>query len=243
MLNIAVCDDESQITSMIEDMLEEIAIENNVDIDIDVFLGGNEFLKHLNSYSTYDIAFLDIEMKDLDGISTAKRIRDFDKNVIIIYVTSHENYMKETFEVRAFRFLTKPVTKEELETYFKEAYKEISNRDAYFRFKNNREECKVLARDILYFKSHLRTVYIVTEEKIYKFSKTLNLVEKIVHENLKIPFFRIHQSYLVNYNHIEKLSYDFITLDNGTKLPISENRRKQIGIAYCKVGECVDANE
>lgn len=242
MLNIAVCDDESQMTSMLEDMLEAIAIENNIDIDIEVFSDGNEFLKHLNPDKNYDIAFLDIEMKDLDGISTAKRIRDFDKNMIIIYVTSHENYMKESFLVRAFRFLTKPVTKEELERYFKDACKEISDQDVYFRFKNNREECKVLARDILYFKSHLRTVNIITEEKIYKFNKTLNSVEQIVQENLKIPFFRIHQSYLVNYNHIEKLSYDFITLDNGTKLPISENRRKQIGIAYCKVGECVDAN-
>ena len=67
MLNIAVCDDESQIASMLEDMLEEIAIENNVDIDIDVFSDGNEFLKHMNPDSNYDIAFLDIEMKDLDG--------------------------------------------------------------------------------------------------------------------------------------------------------------------------------
>lgn len=243
MLNIAVCDDESQIASMLEDMLEEIAIENNVDIDIDVFSDGNEILKHMNPDSNYDIAFLDIEMKDLDGISTAKRIRDFDKNMIIIYVTSHENYMKESFSVRAFRFLTKPVTKEELEGYFKDAYKEISNRDVYFRFKNNREECKVLAKDVLYFRSHLRTVYIITEEKIYKFSKTLNLVEKIVQKNLKIPFFRTHQSYLVNYNHIEKISYDFVTLDNGTKLPISENRRKKISREYCKMGDYINADE
>lgn len=236
MLNIAICDDENCITSKLEDLLEEIAEANNIDIDIEVFSDGEELLKHLDLSNNYDITFLDIEMKNLDGISTAKRIRTFDKNMIIIYVTSHESYMKESFSVRAFRFLTKPIIKEELEMYFKEAYEEISSQDFYFRFKNNREEHKVLVRDILYFKSHLRTVYIITEEKNYKFGKTLNAVENVIQKNFKIPFFRIHQSYLVNYKHIEKISYDFVTLDNGTKLPISENRRKSIGKEYCKAG-------
>ena len=58
----------------------------------------------------FDIIFLDIEMGQEDGITVARRIRKIDKKVLIVYVTSHENYMMESFEIRPFRFLVKPVS-------------------------------------------------------------------------------------------------------------------------------------
>ena len=64
----------------------------------------------LQSGDSFDIIYLDIEMDKEDGISAAKRIRIYDKNVLIIYVTSHENHMKESFVVRPFQFLVKPVS-------------------------------------------------------------------------------------------------------------------------------------
>lgn len=234
MLNIAVCDDESQIASMLEDMLEEIAIENNVDIDIDVFSDGNEFLKHMNPDSNYDIAFLDIEMKDLDGISTAKRIRDFDKNMIIIYVTSHENYMKESFSVRPFQFLVKPVSEKQMETCFMAAYEDINSGDFYFRYSYQRMNHKVLIRDILYFESSKRKVFIVTREETFEFYGKLNEIENSL-KVCKISFLRVHQSFLVNYKHIKGQSYDFVVMDNGKKISISEDRRKLISEQYCSM--------
>ena len=50
---------------------------------------------------------------------------------------------------------------------------------------------------------------------------------------MKATFLRVHQSYLVNYKHIEGLAYDFVIMDNGKRLSISEDRRKLISKEYC----------
>ena len=165
MLNIAVCDDDIQATGRMERMIQEIAKQNFVDIDIDVFWSGENLVDAVVEGICYDIIYLDIEMDKEDGISAAKRIRTYDKNVLIIYVTSHENYMKESFEVRPFQFLVKPVSGKQMETCFKAAYEDINSGDFYFRYNFQRINYKVPIRDILYFKSNKRKVFIVTEKE------------------------------------------------------------------------------
>lgn len=108
MLNIAICDDDIPTTGRMEKMIQEIAKRNFVDTDIEVFWSGISLVDAITEGNSFDIIYLDIEMDKEDGISSAKRIRLYDKNVLIIYVTSHENHMKESFEVRPFRFLVKP---------------------------------------------------------------------------------------------------------------------------------------
>lgn len=94
MLNIAICDDDIQIAGQMEMMIQNIAKRNYVDTDIEVFWNGKSLADTVASGDSFDIIFLDIEMDKEDGISAAKRIRIYDKNVLIIYVTSHENHMK-----------------------------------------------------------------------------------------------------------------------------------------------------
>lgn len=134
MLNIAICDDDIQIAGQMEMMIQNIAKRNFIDADIEVFWDGKSLADMVASGYGFDIIYLDIEMDKEDGISAAKRIRIYDKNVLIIYVTSHENHMKESFMVRPFRFLVKPVNENQMEVCFKAAYKEISSGDFYFRY-------------------------------------------------------------------------------------------------------------
>ena len=149
MLNIAICDDDIQTTGQIEMMIQKIAKRNFADVDIEVFWNGESLADSVVAGEGYDIIYLDIEMNNEDGISTAKRIRKYDKNVLIIYVTSHENYMKESFSVRPFQFLVKPVSEKQMETCFIAAYEDINSGDFYFRYSYQRMNHKVLIRDIL----------------------------------------------------------------------------------------------
>lgn len=167
-----------------------------------------------------------------DGITVARRIRETDKSVLIVYVTSHESYMQESFEVRPFRFLVKPVGEERLEACFREAYEEISSNDSYFRYNYQRLSHKVLIRDILYFESNRRKIYIVTEKEELELYGKLNEIEESLKES-KAAFLRVHQSFLVNYKHVDGIGYDFVVMDNGKRISISEDRRKQISEEYC----------
>ena len=138
MLNIAICDDDIQTTGQIERLIQKIAKRNFVDTDIEVFWNGESLVNTVAAGDSFDIIYLDIEMDKEDGISAAKRIRIYDKNVLIIYVTSHENHMKESFVVRPFQFLVKPVSEKQMETCFMAAYEDINRGDFYFRYSYQR---------------------------------------------------------------------------------------------------------
>lgn len=232
MINIAICDDDVAITGRLEIMLQEIARRNFVQIETEVFWSGKKLVETIEMGMFCDIIFLDIEMGQEDGITVAHRIRKIDRNVLIVYVTSHESYMRESFSVRPFRFLVKPVGEKELELCFQEAYEEISSNDSYFRYNYQRLSHKILLRDILYFESNRRKIYIVTENERCELYGKLNEIEEKMKSN-KVTFLRIHQSYLVNYKHVDRLGYDFVVMDNGKRISISEDRRKKISEQYC----------
>lgn len=209
MLNIAICDDDIPMTGRIEMMIQKISKQNFVDTDIEVFWDGGNLADAVREGNSFDIIYLDIEMDKEDGISAAKRIRLYDKNVLIIYVTSHENYMKESFEVRPFRFLVKPISNEQMEICFKAAYEDIIGEDFYFRYSYKRINHKIPIREILYFESNRRKVFIITESETFELYGKLNEIENSL-KSCKASFLRIHQSFLVNYKHIKAQAYDFV---------------------------------
>ena len=82
MLKIAVCDDEIGFTSKVETILKRTAREYGIQIDIDVFFDGLGLYKNIeNNKTKYDLIFLDVEMKNMDGLETAKKIRKLDELV------------------------------------------------------------------------------------------------------------------------------------------------------------------
>ena len=232
MINVAICDDVIATTGKIETMLQNIAKRNFIPIDTDVFWEGGHLVASVEMGNSFDIIFLDIEMGQEDGITVARRIRKIDKKVLIVYVTSHENYMMESFEIRPFRFLIKPVSEEQMENCFQAAYEDISSTDSYFRYSYQRISHKIPIGEILYFESNRRKVKIVTEKENFELYGKLNDIEKSL-ERSKVAFLRVHQSFLVNYKHVEELGYDFVVLNNGKRISISEDRRKNISEQYC----------
>ena len=219
MLNIAICDDDIQTTGRMDMLLQKIAKRNFMDVEIEVFWNGKSLADAVAKGTYFDMIYLDIEMDKEDGISAAKRIRAYDKNVLIIYVTSHENHMQESFEVRPFRFLVKPVSEKQIESCFKSAYEEVYCGDSYFRYSYQRVNHKIPMREILYFESNKRKVSIVTEKDTFVVYRKLNDIEECLKQS-KVSFLRVHQSYLVNYKHVEGQAYDFVVMDNGKKFQL-----------------------
>lgn len=83
MINIAICDDDIVTTSKIENMLQNIAKRNFIQIDTEVFWNGESLAESVKAVNYFDIIFLDIEMGAEDGITVARKIRQIDKNVLI----------------------------------------------------------------------------------------------------------------------------------------------------------------
>lgn len=135
MINIAICDDEKIITSQIDNLISDICNRENIPVDTDVFFSGNGLQKEIESGTRYDLIFLDIHMKNGDGITTAQNIRKIDENALLIYVSSYDKYMIELFRLDVFAFIRKPIEHDNFEKIFKDANQKISNKMFYFSFR------------------------------------------------------------------------------------------------------------
>ena len=232
MIEIAICDDEIVITSKIENILEELSEEMGIKVEIDVFYDGKTLVNYIKDGKKYDLIYMDIEMREQDGISAASEIREIDKNVFLFYITSHESFAKDVFELNAYRFITKPIDLGIFRKYFEAVKDELTIRPQYFRYQYNKVVYRISLDEIIYFQSDRRVTYIITENGSKKCYGKLNDIEcRLLQSN--IVFFRIHQSFLVNPQYIIAYFYDSMELRDGTTLSISENRRKKVSELFC----------
>ena len=226
MIKTAICDDDPAFTGTVQTFLEQIADQFRLSIETNIFLSGNSLMEEYKDGVHFDLIFLDIEMNGMDGIETAKQIREVDYHVLIVYISSYDEYLRQLFEVEPFRFLKKPVSYEDFLQVFLQARKRITAmQNDFFCFHAGKTISKIPCRDILYFESSGRKVILHTLWHSYEFYDKLNHVE----ENLKdFHFARIHKAYLVNIDNVESFQYERLALTDGTILSISEKNRSRL---------------
>ena len=128
MYRIAICDDDSLQVSNLENQISRYFDELNIQYEIDGYYKGDRLVKSMREQmDNYQLIFLDIEMEIINGIETAKLLRNLDKNFILIYVTSYEQYALESFEVSPFRYLIKPVSLEKLKVVLSDVLVELNS--------------------------------------------------------------------------------------------------------------------
>ena len=88
MIRIAICDDDKTMTTIIEEMLYKISKEQSLKIECEIFFDGSTLVEHICQGTYYDLIYLDIEMKNVNGISAAEVIREMDIPALIIYVSN-----------------------------------------------------------------------------------------------------------------------------------------------------------
>lgn len=249
MINIAICDDDRIVTESIEKMLYEIATESNIAIRCESFYGGAALAEVVSEQRSYfDLIYLDIEMDDMDGIHTALLLRDLALPVLIVYVSAHEEYLKELFRTEPFRFLSKPVEKAEFWEVFNSACRRIQSKAAYYSFVYRKAIHKVPFNHITYFESCGRRIYIhisgpATEDHYTEvFYGKMNEVEKQV-AAVNNRFLRIHQSFLVNFDYIRVIGFSEVVMMDGQALQISEERQKNARTRFCLMMDDGDGKE
>ncbi len=232
LIKIAICDDDPKFVGATQEYLEQLAKEDYIELEIECFLSGNELIREYEKGVLFDLIYLDIEMHGADGIETAKQIRKKDYHVLIVYISSHEEYLRQLFEAEPFRFLSKPVEYPAFQTVFRQAAERISEQQSnYFHFKTGKSMIKIPCKEILYFESAGRKIIVHTLQHSYEYYGKLNEIE----ENLKeMRFVRIHKAYLVNIDNVEAFQYERVAMSDGTILSISQKNRPRIRSEFWK---------
>lgn len=227
MLRIAICDDDKIICQQLEDMLTDIEEETNEQFEVEVFYSGEELYRYLTKNNRYNLIFLDIEMRDLNGVEVGKKIRDEmnDEATQIVYISGREDYAMDLFEVRPLNFLIKPVSKNKVEAAVNKAIKILGESKHFYEYKNGNVNFSVSVGDILYFESDGRKVNIILMDDVKSFYGKLSEVEEKLRNQ---DFIMIHKSYLINFNHVIEYTYDYVKMSNKETLTISQNNRKAV---------------
>ena len=223
MISIAIAEDEAAAAGKLRGYIERYGAEHGIDFSVTRFDDGMQMLQGYRP--EYDIAFLDVEMPMMDGMTLARKLRETDRVVTIIFVTNMKQYAVNGYEVGALDFIVKPVG------YYDFAMKMARAVDAV----NSRKEIdltvytgqsygRISSRDLEYVEVTGHTLLYHTAGAVIKGLGTLGETE----EKLSgVPFLRCNNCYLVNPRYIREVRSGSLIMRSGAELAISRPRKKE----------------
>lgn len=230
MFKIAVCDDEKFFREEIKSILKKYLKKKGVVFEIDTFSSGEQFVALGIEMMKYKVVFLDINMDGLDGIMTAKKIRENSKEIFLVFVTAFVNYTIEGYKVDAVRYILK--NSHTLDEAVYECMDAIQEKMEYtvtwVGFDFNEGYKNVSMERLLYIESNLHKLeFYIMEDHLEKYTlyNTLDNIDEQLRGN---GFLRIHQSFLVNMKYIKKLCRYMVILNNGIELRVPRARYKEV---------------
>lgn len=228
-MNIAICDDDLKHINLIEDMIYDLSQKlDNFKPDIDAYLSGEELLRLIYVKDFPSILFIDVEMPGINGIQTARELRKLSEQVLIIYVTSYETYTLESFEVRPFRYLLKPIDTKKFARAFYDAIEYINNSNSYVFFKKGKDHIQVDSSSIIaIFSESGRKLRVKTNNELddETFYGKIKNIEK---ELNPLIFVKINSGTIINLKKVKILNAHEVIMIDGSILPISKNRKKSV---------------
>lgn len=229
-MKIAICDDDIVQVRYIENLIKLWRDEKKVACSIEGFYSAEEFLFKYQGRNPFDVLILDIQMKDINGMELAKKIRAVDRNVKIIFLTGVKEYVFEGYEVGAVRYILKPLKERDffmvLDSISKEMKESPNN---YFIFTYQGENIKLSYKDIIKIEVDGHYVHMLTVDHEYTWKESLQKMKESV-ENKN--FIMANRSVLVNVMHIEKITKTDCIMTGGIAIPISRNCYKEVNQAF-----------
>lgn len=229
MVKIGICDDEPEMRKPLRQILEQVLQLQGVEYLISESESGEELTAGISCLDI-DILFLDIEMRSLDGIETAKLLRKKGMKGIIIFVTAYPDFVFQGYEVHAFHYILKPYRKEKIEEVLRQALHELDlSKEQYFVIEQKARVIRIPLSRTIAFQSDRRKVEALLEEDFVAF---YGRIDEVCRE-LPSCFIRIHNRYIVNLNYVTTLEKDRCILGSRS-FPVSRAFRQELETAFAR---------
>lgn len=223
-MRIAYCEDEAAQAGLVRSMMEHWGERRQEPVEVVLFESAEEFL-FKNEDFPYDALFLDIAMRQMNGVELAHAIRKRDKALPIAFLTADKSFAIEGYEVRAVRYLLKPVTAEKLDSLLDELLAERERgavENICITISGNGASKRIAEDSICYVEvlGHYTQIHLADAPAIRVKESLAAVVE---HFRRKEQFVKCHRSYVVNLAYVEKISRTDCTLADNTVLPVSRS--------------------
>lgn len=223
MRRIAIVDDDERIRNQLKEYLERYEQETGETFLVSEFGFAELFLT--NYKPEYDIVFMDIDMPGMNGLSAAKRLRELDERVVLIFATNLAQYAINGYEVAATDFIVKPFRYDKFSQKLGRALKFVpeSTRPTLL-IRTESATVTVELDDVIYVEVNGHNVFYHTAKDVYRVRGSLKQAEEELNDS---KFFVCDKSCMVNLDYVEEISGNMITVA-GQKLCVSRSKRKPL---------------
>jgi len=224
-INIGVCDDSEELLGKISADIEEAFAKNGIKINVDKFSNG-EALVALLGTKNYDILFLDIRLPGISGFEVADKVRAKGNDSCIVFITSENECVYESFNYNPFYFVRKDMYNMQMPTLILKLINHIKQNDIIIIGDASGQE-QICIKEIMYMMSEGHYIYIFTKQKEYKMRKNISELELLF---TGLDFIRSHKKYLINLRYLKRVDIitDEVILKNDIRLPMSRTNRTMV---------------
>ncbi len=224
MINVCIVEDELEQASVLKNYISKYSTAKNQQFNITYLPDGIDLVDDYKGQ--FDIILLDIQMKHLDGMAAAEKIRQVDSDVIIIFITSTVQYAVQGYAVDALGYVLKPVPYHQFEQIFDKAIVRVQAKQqhVYIKVAVDDKQLKLDCNNIIYIESQRNNVVIHCKDADYVTAGPLKRFDEML---MSHGFSKCHNAYLINLSEVEAVQKEEVLLTNDVMLPISRARKKE----------------
>lgn len=231
-ITIVICDDEAIALKASSSNIEELARKYRIDANINSFTSGEKVIEFMEN-SDIDIAFLDIDLKGMNGITLASKILKRNPKVVTIFITAHREYALEAFNVEAFSYLTKPIDPERMERIFRKAILQVNDCNNRLQrvplvITEDNIKRKISQSGIIYIERVGSQSIIVTKAGKHSVYETITSLAG----RLEANFLQINQGIIVNLEEVAVIKGHLVTMKAGEVFSVGRTYSKDVKLRY-----------
>lgn len=211
-MRIVICDDNKKIVEEIAEILHSFYAKNKLLLpEIATFQSGETLLA---DKKPKDIVFLDIEMNGINGILVGKKLKEENRDIVIIVVTSFNEYIDDAMRINVFRYISKPIDENRLVRNFLDAISAYTVRKEQMISIETRDKVMSCATsDIIMLETSGRKTLIHTVNEVIV---TTTIIQEWIARLPAISFYQPHRSYIINMAHVQEFTYNEIKMMDGS---------------------------
>lgn len=227
---MAIVEDETELHDYYGKMIEAWGKARNVRIAATFIESSEEYLFKYDRQNIFDIIFLDVCMKDMNGMELAHEIRKFDRNVQIVFLTGKSEYVFEGYEIGAVRYLVKPVAESDLAKTLDVCMEKLGSiREDYIAIKYHGENLRFSRSEIIFVKVDGHYLKMQTVDGAYEWKASLKEIQSKLDSD---RFVMANRSAVVNLEFVTKITREECILENGEAIPVSRGAYGPLNDAF-----------
>lgn len=227
-MRLAIVEDEAVHGKLLEQYIESWGKQNGISVSVKIYVSAESFLFEWEDLPS-DAVFVDIQMPGMDGMEMARKLREKDAKVPVIFATGISDYMQEGYEVEALNYLLKPLSAEKVSACLDKVLRR--HEAAEFLVTETLDGMRKLPVEAVNYceaAGHNTKLGLVGGEKLF----SLNSLSRLELELADKGFVKCHRSYLCNVSNLNRITSDTLTFDDETEIPVSRRLYRTVNKAF-----------